>query len=405
MTDRDLQAAGGGRLLHLDCFSGLAGDMILASLIDLGVPLDVVRGAVARLPLEGFAIRLERERRQSIDAARFFVDIDAASQPHRRYSDIRRMIDGAGLDAETTRIAQDIFGVLARAEARVHGTTVEEVHFHEVGAVDSIVDVVGIAAALAHLGAEVGCAPVPLGCGFVETRHGTLPVPAPATLFLLEGVPVHGTGIEAELVTPTGAAVVKACARRFGPLPPMVVEGVGIGAGSRSQPGRPGLLRAVLGHPLAGEGGIDGSHVVAEANIDDITGQLAGEVVDRLLESGALDAWIAPIQMKKGRPALRISALGRRDDLERIAAVFLRESPTIGLRYHAVGRFEMDRELREVNTPFGPVRIKIARGPGGSLNAAPELVDCRRAAREGNVPLKHVLAAAVAAARDLAGGD
>jgi hypothetical protein len=379
--------------------------MILAALIDLCVPLDVVREAVARLPLAGFAIRVERERRQAIDAARFFVDVDEAHQPHRRYSEIRDMIAAAGLAERVTRIAQEIFAVLARAEARVHGATVEDVHFHEVGAVDSIVDIVGIAAAVAHLGADVSCSPLPLGSGFVETRHGTLPLPAPATLFLLEGVPVYGTDIEAELVTPTGAAVIKACARGFGPLPPMVVEGVGFGAGSRGHPPRPGLLRAVLGRPVTLDAGAEGTHVVAEANLDDCTGQLAGEVLERLLEHGALDAWVAPIQMKKGRPALRLSALCRRDDLERVAAVFLRESPTIGLRYHEVGRFEMERELREVDTPFGPIRIKIARGPGGSRNAAPEFEDCKRAARERDVPLKHVLAAAAAAAGALAGGD
>ncbi|HUT79176.1 MAG TPA: LarC family nickel insertion protein, partial [Polyangia bacterium] len=279
--------------------------------------------------------------------------------------------------------------------------------FHEVGAVDSIVDIVGIAAALDHLGVELGCAPLPLGRGFVETRHGTLPLPAPATLFLLEGVPVYGTEIESELVTPTGAAVVKACARWFGTLPPMVVERVGYGAGSGSHPRRPGLLRAVLGR--AGDGGCcrigEGSHLVIEANIDDITGQLAGEALDRLLEHGALDAWIAPIQMKKGRPAVTLSALCRRDDLERISGVFLRETPTIGLRFHPVGRIEMEREIREVETPFGRIRIKLARGPGGARNAAPEFEDCRRAAREGDVPLKRVLAAAAAAALDLAGGD
>jgi hypothetical protein len=396
-------ATGGERLLYLDCFSGLAGDMILAALIDLGVPLDAVRDAVARLPLSGYGIRLERERRQTIDAARFFVDVDEAHQPHRHYSDIRELIAGAGLDGETTRLAQEIFAALARAEARVHGATVDDVHFHEVGAVDSIVDIVGIAAALAHLGAAVECAPPPLGRGFVETRHGTLPLPAPATLFLLEGVPVHGTEIEAELVTPTGAAVVKACARRFGPLPPMVIEAVGFGAGSRSHPGRPGLLRAVLGRAVAGAGSPGGTHAVLEANLDDITGQLAGAVLERLLEQGALDAWITPIQMKKGRPALTLSALCRRDDLERIAAVFLAESTTIGLRHHPVGRFEMEREIREADTPYGRIRIKLARGPGGARNAAPEFEDCRRAARETGAPLKQVLAAAAAAAREIAG--
>jgi len=395
-------AGAGDRLLYLDCFSGLAGDMILGALLDLGVPLDLVRETVARLPLEGYALRVQRERRSSIDAARFFVDVEEARQPSRHYSDIRGMIETAGLPAGVERVASEIFAALARAEARVHGTAVDDVHFHEVGAVDSIVDIVGIAAAVDHLGAEVRSAPLPLGRGFVKTSHGTLPLPAPATLLLLEGAPAYGTEIEAELVTPTGAAVVKALCRGFGPLPPMVVERVGFGAGSRSHPGRPGLLRAVLGRPLPGGDAAWDSHVVVEAGIDDITGQLAGHALERLLEHGALDAWVTPIQMKKGRPAVVLSALCRREDLQRVTETFLRETPTIGVRHHPVGRCEMDREIREVETPFGAVRVKIARGPGRAGNVAPEFEDCRRAARERDVPLKRVLAAAMAAARDLA---
>jgi uncharacterized protein (DUF111 family) len=203
---------------------------------------------------------------------------------------------------------------------------------------------------------------VPLGRGFVETRHGTLPVPAPATLLILEGVPAFGTEVEAELTTPTGAALIKTAAEEFGPIPSITPSRVGFGAGTRELPERPGLLRVVLGEPRAREVA-DGSCVVLQANIDDMTGEVAAQAVARLLEAGALDAWIEPIQMKKGRPALKLAVLCRRDDLERLGAEILRQTPTIGLRYHPVGRMEMKREVREVETPYGAIRVKLARGP------------------------------------------
>jgi hypothetical protein len=295
-------------------------------------------------------------------------------------------------------LALGAFAEIAAAEARVHGSDVEQVHFHEVGAVDSIADIVGAAAALRHVGGRVVAAPVPLGRGFVETRHGTLPLPAPATLLILEGVPVHGTEVDAELTTPTGAALIKTAADDFGPFPPMIPERVGFGAGTREPEGRPGLLRVVLGAPRRPAAGDDACWVV-ESNIDDVTGEVAAHAMERLLEAGALDAWIEPIQMKKGRPAIKLSVLCRRDDLERLGAELLRETPTIGLRHHPVGRIEMEREVLEVETPFGAIRVKLSRGPLGAVNAAPEFEDCRRAAREHGVPLKQVMALAAGLAQ------
>jgi hypothetical protein len=244
------------------------------------------------------------------------------------------------------------------------------------------------------------CAPVPLGCGFVATRHGALPLPAPATLELLTGVPVEGTDVPAELTTPTGAAIVREVAAGFGRLPPMIPERVGLGAGARCHEVRPGILRAILGVPT--NGALDApTCVVIEANIDDLTGEIAAHALTRLLEQGALDAWISPIHLKKGRPALTVSALVRRDDLERLGAALLAETTTIGLRHYAVGRMEMRREIREVETPFGPVRVKISRGYLGSANAAPEFEDCKRAAAAHGVPVKRVLAAAAGLAERL----
>jgi len=392
--------AGAGSVLYFDCFSGLAGDMVVGALIDLGVPLEVVEAAVARLPISGYRMRTERVTRQSIAATRFVVEVDEGRQPHRHYSEIREMIEGAGLDKRVAELALGTFAAIADAEARVHGAEVDHVHFHEVGAVDSIADIVGAAAALAHVGAKVVSAPVPLGRGFVKTQHGTLPVPAPATLLILEGVPTFGTEVEAELTTPTGAALIKTAASAFGAIPPITPRRVGFGAGARELKERPGLLRVVLGQPSERAAAV-GSCWVLQANIDDMTGELAAQAVAQLLAAGALDAWIEPIQMKKGRPALKISLLCRRDDLDRLGAELLRQTPTIGLRYHQVGRMEMERELREVETPYGSIRVKLARGPLGSTNAAPEFEDCLRASREHGVPLKEVMALAAGLAQGL----
>ena len=381
-----------GRVLYLDCYSGLSGDMILSALIDLGVPLEVVKNAAGALEIEGYEIRVEREKRGSIDVTRFFVDVDEANQPHRHFVDIKKMIEDSSLAQEVKSMSVDIFECLAKAEARVHGSTIEKIHFHEVGAVDSIVDIVGAAAAICYLGADVVCRQVPLGTGFVKTQHGALPIPAPATLFLLEGVPVEGTGVEAELTTPTGAAIVKTVCSDFGQLPKMVIEKVGFGAGARCHEERTGILRAILGKPTDERAGQSCSLI--EANIDDVTGEIVGNAMERLFEAGCLDAWVETIQMKKARPAFKISILCKRDDVLRLGAMLMNETTTIGLRYMDVGRMEMDRQIHTVKTEWGEVRVKVAKGPFGSANAAPEFEDCKKIALESKVPLKRVMSVA-----------
>ena len=385
----------GRDILYFDCGSGLAGDMILAALIDLGVPRSVIDDAATQLPIDGYTIRVEREQRQALDVARFHVDL-SSKQPARHYADIRRMIESSTLKPAVIELAVSIFHCLAQAEAEVHGTSIDDVHFHEVGAVDSIIDIVGAAAAFDHLDAQVVCAPIPVGHGTVKTQHGSLPLPAPATLNLLRGIPCEGTEVAAELTTPTGAAIIKTVASDFGLFPAMVPEKIGLGAGSRSHPNRPGILRAILGRPSHAHGAIPGGPncYVIETNIDDTTGELAAHVKEMLMERGALDAWFEPIQMKKGRPALKLAILTRRDDLERLAAVIFSESSSIGMRYYPVGRMEMERSIETVDTRHGPVRIKIARGLGGSANAAPEFEDCKKIALKTGVPLKQIMAEA-----------
>ena len=234
-------------LLYLDCFSGLSGDMIVSALLDTGVPFPVIENAVSALPLSGYSIRHEKEMRNAISVSRFFVDVTDQEQPHRHFSQIRDMLENAALSERVRQMAIAAFEVLARAEATVHGASIDKVHFHEVGAVDSIVDIVAAAAGIDHLNATVSCARIPLGRGFVKTQHGLLPLPAPATLNILEGVPVEGTDVASELTTPTGAAIVKSLSTHFGPMPPMTPIRIGFGAGSRTLPERPGILRAVLG--------------------------------------------------------------------------------------------------------------------------------------------------------------
>jgi len=305
------EGAGRDGWLFLDCPSGIAGDMTLAALLDLGVPIDVIRRALGTLPIDGYELELGHAHHHGITATTVRVLVHDDPTEERPFSSIAAMLDAAALTPEAKRLAQAVFHRLAEAEAAVHGTTIGEVTFHEVGAIDSIVDIVGSAAAIAYLGAEVLASPVPLGRGFVKARHGTLPLPAPATVHCLQGVPTYGVGVEAELVTPTGAALLAALTTRFESWPTFVPEHIGYGAGSRTLPDRPNVLRVVLGHPT--QDLEPAGYEVLEANVDDLTDELAGHAIAALLEAGAADAWACPIVGKKGRPALTLAALAPRE--------------------------------------------------------------------------------------------
>lgn len=390
--------AGAGKLLFFDAFSGVAGDMTIAAFLDLGVPFAVVERAIGALPLAGVRLRRARVRRSAIVATRFEVEV-GTPQPERTHAEIDALLAAAPLAPEVQDLARRIFLRLAEAEAAVHGVPVAAVHFHEVGAVDAIADVVGAAACATHVGAEVVASPLPLGRGLVATRHGPLPLPAPATLECLRGVPTHAVDRDFEFVTPTGAAIVATLAASFQRWPPFAPERIGHGAGSKDLPDRPNLLRLVLGSRAGVEAPRDdASHVVLAANVDDLTGEVAAYAIEALLAAGALDAWAAPITMKKGRPGLTISALAAAERVDALAAVMLRETTTIGVRMSPVGRVERPRRVVSVATRFGPIRIKISEGPFGPPQVKPELDDCAAAARERGVPLREVLAAALAAA-------
>jgi uncharacterized protein (TIGR00299 family) protein len=390
------RGAGAGKVLFFDAFSGVAGDMTIAALVDLGVPAEVIADAVRGLPLEGFHLQLGHAHRSGIVARTFDVHVEGA-QPERTYGSIDAMLAAAPLDEPTRTLARRIFRRLGDAEAAVHKMPLEDVHFHEVGAVDAIVDIVGAAAALTFLGAEVVASPLPMGRGFVKARHGILPLPAPAAVECLRGVPTYGVELDAELVTPTGAAILAVAASSFERWPTFAPERIGWGAGQRELPDRPNLLRVVLGaRPTAVDA--TSSHVVVEANVDDLTGELAAHAIGALLTAGALDAWATPIVMKKGRPALTLAALAPAESADRVAAVMIAETTTLGVRRVSVTRTERPRRTATAQTAFGPISVKIAEGPFGAAQVKPEFDECVAAARAHGVSVREVIAAALAAA-------
>ncbi len=394
------EGAGAGKVLFFDAFSGTAGDMTIAALLDLGVPLLVIEHAVAALPLDGFHLHRGHVHRSGVVATTFDVHVDGA-QPERTYGEIDAMLAAAPLDPGPRDLARRIFRRLGEAEAAVHKMPLAEVHFHEVGAVDAIVDIVGAAAAIAYLGAEVVGSPLPMGRGFVKARHGVLPLPPPAAVECLRGVPTYGVDVDAELVTPTGAAILATIAARFERWPTFAPERTGWGGGQRELPDRPNLLRVVLGtRPAAAdEAGGAASHVIVEANVDDLTGEVAAHAIEALLAAGALDAWATPITMKKGRPALTLAALAPSARADAVASTLLAETTTIGVRRIPVSRTERPRRTITVATAFGPISVKVSEGPFGPPQMKPEFDECAAAARTHGVPVREVIAAATAAAR------
>ncbi len=393
------RGAGDGRILFLDAFSGVAGDMLVAALLDLGVPRGPVDAALAAVAIDGYRIELGAVTRSGIVARRFCVDVEP-TQTQRTYADIRELLAGAALTPGTRQRALDAFAALADAEAAVHRVPHEQVHFHEVGAVDSIVDIVAAAAALDWLGARVVCSPLPLGHGFVRARHGVLPLPAPATVACLRDVPTYDAGVEAELVTPTGACLVVTCASAYTRWPAMRPERVGWGGGTRELPDRPNLLRVVLGRAHRdGESADDDAFAVLECNVDDMTAEVAAYAVERALDDGALDAWTTPIVMKKGRAALKLSVLVHHAEADRFVRLLFAETASLGVRITSLQRAERPRRTVRVTTPFGVIPVKVADADGLPENIAPEFEACRAAARDHDVPVKEVYAAALAALR------
>jgi uncharacterized protein (TIGR00299 family) protein len=385
-------------LLLLEPIGGLAGDMFLAAALDLGVDRTALEARLARLELPGWRLEVTRVEVHGMAATHVDVRVDGPAGPARRLADLLAIVGAGGLGPRAHDAACQLFTRLARAEAKVHGCAVEQVHFHELGAVDSIIDVCGAVVALELLGwPRALAAPPELGSGLVKTAHGLLPVPPPAVLELLLGLPVRPGGPPGEAVTPTGAALL-AGLFEVGPLPPHRPGRIGYGAGTVRWPDRPNLVRLTLGESVVPAAGRE-ELVVVECNLDDGSGQLVARAIELALQAGALDAWAAPLTMKKGRPGLLLGALCEPARQEAVARVLLTETTTLGVRLTRVERQALARELVEVPTRYGTVRVKVARLEGRVVNAQPEYEDCEARSREQGVPVKEVLAEAASAWR------
>jgi uncharacterized protein (TIGR00299 family) protein len=430
------------RIAYFDCASGASGDMVLGALVDLGLPLDRLRTELAKLPLTGYRLEARKVERAGIQATKVHVvvegetgktdggkngqtdghahghaDVDEhdhahdhahdhdhdhdhdhahEAHPHRGLREILRMIETSGLDAGVKERSSVLFRRLGEAEASVHGIDVEKVTFHEVGAVDSIVDVVGAVIGLGWLDVDRFLAsPLNVGSGTVKIAHGVYPVPPPATLQLVSGVPIYGKG-KGELLTPTGALLVTAHATGYGPLPALRPEGVGYGAGTKDTPGRPNVLRLIVGEEVVADG--EGHRVtVIEAEMDDMSPQLFGPLLDRLLATGALDAFYTPVQMKKGRPGVLLTVIAERERRTAIEELLFAETTTLGVRWQEWERTVLDRESIAVETEFGSVAVKVGRREGRVYNVQPEFDDCLTLARAASRPVKEVWAAALSA--------
>jgi pyridinium-3,5-bisthiocarboxylic acid mononucleotide nickel chelatase len=428
------------RILYFDCFSGASGDMVLGALIDAGLPLEELRAALGTLAIEGAAVSAEKVMRAGISATKFSVHEHGSSQDHgrahkhdqphshehghdhghshadshehshapaavahahghRSLAEIRTLIDRSALSSQGKARARDLFQRLGEAEASIHQIPLEKIHLHEVGALDSIIDVVGAVFALEWFKADrIVSSPLNVGGGMVHSAHGLFPLPAPATVKLLEGVPVYSSGAASELVTPTGALLLSSYASSFGPVPAMTITRVGYGAGDRDPAGTPNVLRVMVGESQDQPN--TERIVVLECEIDDMNPQIFGSVMDRLYQAGALEVYFSSVQMKKNRPGTLLTILARPETRQQLLAIVFRETTTIGVRYHDVTRERLERETVSLATSLGPIRFKVARFEGQVVNAAPEFDDCQRVALAQGLPVKDVQAIAMKAYLD-----
>jgi uncharacterized protein (TIGR00299 family) protein len=410
------------RILYFDCFSGIAGDIVLGALLDAGLPLPELKQALGSLAISDYEVTAERVLRAGVSATRFRVheagngddatgdphghdhhhgqgDAPAHHHPHRHLKQIFSLIDRSGLSAAGRDRAKELFQRLGEAEAAIHQMPIEKVHLHEVGALDSIIDIVGAVFALEWVGADrIVCSPLNVGGGTVHSAHGLFPVPAPATVKLLGDAPIYSGAVQKELVTPTGALIATSYANAFGPIPQMAIEKVGYGAGERDNPGTPNVLRVFIGR--AADRAPGDRVVVIECEIDDMNPQIFGVLMDRLLAEGALDVFYTAVQMKKNRPGTLLTIIAPPAFRERLTSLVFGETTSIGVRYREMTRECLERETVTVHTTLGPVRMKVARRSGRVVNASPEFDDCARVARERGVPIKDVQAAATKAYLD-----
>ena len=404
------------KTLFFDCFSGISGDMTIGALLDLGLDFEYLKSELRKLPVEGYELKVSRVVRSNLSATKFDVLMEdglpspsgrgqgeghshSHSHFHRKASEILSMIRESKLTAGAKRFATDIFTKLAISEGKVHDVRPEDVEFHEVGAIDSIVDTAGTAIGFDALGVDrFLCGPINVGSGFIHCQHGVMPVPAPATADLLKQATIYQKHAQIELVTPTGAAILAAVVNEFGPLDGFSTERIGYGAGTKQFPDFPNCLRLMLGEERGAAVQVaSGQVIVIEANIDDMTPQNFGYVTEKLLAAGALDVFTVPIQMKKGRPGHLLQVLAPAEAADGLSRIIFQETTTIGIRRHTVDRTTLAREFVSVETEYGNVKIKVSKLDGKVVNVAPEYEDCARIARETGVPLKQIQALAIKA--------
>ena len=376
-----------GKIAYFDCFSGISGDMIVGALVDAGIDYRAFEAELSKLKLAGFQVTCRKLKKNHIAATKFDL-VDNGKQTCRTIHDLNQIIDHSDFPDPLKQRARQIFSRIAEAEATIHNQPVEAVHFHEIGAVDTVVDVIGSLVALRLLDiTSVRSSRINVGSGFIQSAHGKFPVPAPATVELLKGVPIYSTNVASELVTPTGAAIITTLGESFGEFPELVTETVGYGAGAKELE-HPNVLRIFIGKEIANQKSPNELISVMVTNIDDMNPQLYEHIIDTLLKNGAVDVYLTNVMMKKSRPAVQLTVLAESTDEDRIIRLIFEETTTIGLRIRREQRKTLEREIIEKNTNYGKVRFKYSKIGGEVVNVAPEYDDCKRIAEQANIPLK-----------------
>jgi hypothetical protein len=375
------------RIAYFDCFSGISGDMVLGALIDLGLPVEKLKKELKKLPFPSWTIEAFREKRHSLSGVNVKIRIKNCKGLSLSLKEIDRTIKTSSLSSNVKTMSRAIFRRVAEAEARVHGEVLKDVHFHEIGAIDSIIDIVGASIGIEYLGIQEICSsPLPFNRGFIRCQHGTLPCPGPATLELLKGVPVYGAAVEKELVTPTGAAILTTLCRSYSTIPSLRLEKIGYGAGSLDLKEVPNLLRIILGEKE--DSCAEDRAIVIEANIDDMNPEFFDYLMERLFEKGALDVSLSSLQMKKNRPGVLLKVITSPDTFDQVKEIIFMESTTAGIRFYEVKRIKLKRLGEEIKTPFGKVRVKIIKGYDGRTFFHPEYDDLKKIARKKNISLR-----------------
>jgi len=387
------------KIAYLDCFSGVSGDMLVGSLLDAGLPFEELEGIISGLNLDGYTISAKKEGRNNIFGTRFHVSLKEKHQKARYLKDIKEIITSGDIPLAVVEKCISIFEKLAITEGEIHHISPDELHFHEVGAVDSIIDIVASVVGIYLLGIEkLFVSRMPVGKGVITSAHGKIPLPSPATIALLEGVPIYDSGQEVEMITPTGAALITSLCSSFGPMPSMILERVGYGVGSRTLADKPNLLRILIGNDIDKQR--SETVVVLESNLDDMSPELLGYLMDRLFDAGAKDVTFSHIQMKKNRPGIQLQVIGQPEDKDRLSSIIFKESTTLGIRFYYSLMSILSRVVLMVESPWGKMRVKKVIHQGGKTALLPEYEECRRVAKANNLALRDVYVWAAALSSD-----